>query len=378
MAHAYSCRHVSVYSSHYEIRKEEKHMKKKLPILVFTSAVLLAIALFMQVPPGHKDLSGSKLLEETRLEEVAKIIIKKGDEITTLLRSNDGYHIEEKEGFKADTAKADSLLVEVLNIKGTEWITSKKEKHEKFGLSDDNKEAIRVSLLSADNSELGGIIIGNTQKTETNNQRNYALNSSRYVRKKGSDDIFLVSRISTVQAKATDWLFRELLQIKGEEIKSIAIKHSVNKDSFELINSVNKEFEPLNFTVPAGKKLKTYVISGISNALGNLRLSDCVKNDNNAIKDLRFDKTYEAILNDGRKYEIHSAQKEVEGKTKNFIKISASFDESYKKEGEEKPEAESEAKNIAHEHNKQFSGWIYEVSSTNNFTYKKSDLFEDE
>ncbi|MDH3974826.1 MAG: DUF4340 domain-containing protein [Deltaproteobacteria bacterium] len=351
-------------------------MKKNLPILVFSTAILFAIALFMQSPSSHKDLSGSKLLKDAKLDQVKKIIIEKGDEKTTLLRSDDGYSVEEKEGYGADTGKADALLVELLNMKGTEWITSKKEKHGNFGLSDDNKEAIIVTLISSGDDKPGGIIIGNAPKNRGDNQRSYALNSSRYVRAKGKADIFLVSKVTPLQAKPAEWLAKELLQVKGEEIDSIKLKHDSKGGSFELRSRGSKEFEPGDFTVPKGKKLKTYVINGISNALSNLRLTDSMRKENERVKDLSFDNAYVAVLKDGRKYEVLSAQKAMGGQSKHFIKISASFTGAGKEE--ENTATTPNPHKIAIEDNERLSNWIFEVTGISNFTYKKSDLFEDE
>jgi len=353
-------------------------MKKNLPILAFTTAILIAIALFMQSPAGHKDLSGTLLFKGVQLEQVKKILIQKGNEKTTISRNDNGYRIEEKEGYRADMAKTDALLVELLKMKGTEWITSKKEKHKKFGLSDNNEEALTISLLAENRSELGGIIIGNSVKNQSNKERAYTDNSARYIRLKGKADIFLVSRVSPLQAQPVEWLAKELLQIKKEKINSIELKDVNNKNSFILKNKNNADFEPEGFDIPEGKKLKTYVLNGISNALSNLRLKDSILEEDNNVKALNFDQTYIASLKDGRKYEISTAQEKSQGDTKSFIKISASYSSDKDNQEKEKTENTSHPQEIVSRDNEKFSGWVFEVPSINNFIYKKEDLFEDE
>lgn len=326
--------------------------------------VVLAVKLLSDRSRVDIVRSGEKLLAGVDVEAIEKIIIRQGDVKTTLLRTPGGYNVEERNSYAGDTAKIDELLVRLLNMKGTEWITSNERKFEKLGVSDSNSEAVNVSFLAAGDKALGGLILGDYRKLGKEQQR-LARATSRYVRATGTEDVFLVLDVNRIDPYPAEWLESKLLEIPRKDIDTVELKHPGRREDFIIKNVGEGEFELAGVKTGNGGKAKEYLVESVAEAMSSLRLKDVMPADGAEAKDLSFDHRYTARLKDGRKYEIETAEKE----GKKWLKINVSYEPAKEEETGEDPEE------LSKRHKKRFEGWLFEVYDHDDFRRKMSDLF---
>ena len=318
------------------------------------TVLLFALALGMQLGGGGDEAaskSGTKLLGRIKPEEIGKIVLEKGSEKTSLLRSSDGYRVEEKWEYEADGMKVDALLVRLLGLKGSEWITSRADRLDTLGLSDKAPGREGVTFFDPAGRELGALIIGGSRKG--------GASSYRYVKNRAEDDIFLATVSGTIDADPLRWIEKSLLQIPSSELERVDLRHPLKRDDFSIIGKEDGSFEAEGVKKVKGKGFKESVINNAAGAMKNMTIRDIMKRGSEEAKGLNFDHSYVAELKDGRVYEISSASRE----GKNWLTIDVSF----KGEGpDEKAMKEKE----------RLEPWIFEVAGADSFRYRASDLIE--
>lgn len=355
--------------------------KKGILFLGITTLILLSIVVLIQLKQRNGKLpvpAGEKLLGNIVLNDIEKIVVKKGGHKTTLLRTADGYRVEEKEGYFGDTGKIDSLIVDMLSLKGSEWITSKKEKFKTLGVSEESPDGTDVSFFAAERKLLGGIVLGEDKKIKNGHANPvYSPSRQRYVRVINKDDIFLTAVRSSIDANPGTWLDKLLLKIPPDDIETIEVRHPEKRDNFSIEVNQDGMFEPVNLNRFKGKEQKNDIINSIAGAMQSLRLIDVVNSKSNVLKELEFDHKYIATLKNGRQYTIYTAEKD----QKKWLKISVHYSEEVDKKREDKKikaaPKQLSPKEIVRKENKRFRGWIFEVSNFEAFRHKQTDLYRD-
>ncbi|MDT8318804.1 MAG: DUF4340 domain-containing protein, partial [bacterium] len=268
--------------------------------------------------------------------------------------------VEEKWGYEGDVMKADALLVKMLGIKGSEWITSRADKLDALGLSGNAPGRESVTFFDPSGRELGGVIIGGSRKSSSENGAlSYANSGYRYVKNRAEDDIFLATVSGRIDADPLWWIEKSLLEIPSKDVEKVELRHPLKKDSFSLIGKGDGTFEPEGLKKAKGKGFRNSVINDIAGAMKNLTIRDIMKRESEEAKGLNFDHSYVARLKDGREYAISTASRD----GKSWLSIDVSYD------GPSSDEMTVKEK-------ERLAPWIFEVASAGSLSYRASDIIE--
>ena len=239
-------------------------------------AALVAIAIAIALNHSSRPLSEGGGEQTTYLvpalrdhvNDVNKVVVVGAENktIATITRGNDGWSIDEKGGFAADTGKLRELLLKIADAKLLEQKTSVKDKYATLGVEDvDGKDAKGVEIELDGLAQPVKLIVGNSNA-----------HGGTFVRRVGEAQSWLASGAITVDKKPENWLHKDLVDIPASRIASVEIARPDGKTV-----RVAKDAEgDANFKladVPKGREAGSeYTINGLASTLGGLRFDDVI------------------------------------------------------------------------------------------------------
>ena len=323
------------------------------------------------------DLLLPKLLEKT--ESVAGLAFSKGKETIHLVRGDSGdWKVESAGGFPADGSKIRQLAAELSDIRVTDVLTSKKEKHDKFGLAGETGERGTLVLSGKDGTDVARVVLGNERQAGEDAEES-ARGGGRFVRVGTDPHVFLVKEnLYWLDTKVNAWVPTEIVSTPQNKIVDLSIDHN----STETLHLVKKGETLTLEKVDDGKREKAYEVSAAGGALANLRLDSVFPAASTITKTLDFKTTYTARLSDGTIYTARSAS----SGGKSYITVSAACGEPVFSDSDKATttalaaaqQAAEKAKIDVPEFNKKHSPWVYELSewTAKNLTKKRSEMME--
>jgi hypothetical protein len=242
--------------------------KRTVAILAGVLVVLLALVLFGQrtsAPVG----TGSALVPDLKaaLGDIERVTVVKanGETVATLEKRPDNWVVADKGGYVANAAKLRQALTALSEAKILEQKTANPALYARLGVEEvTGANAAGVSIaMTAQGHELPTVILGNAEGSKY-----------RYARRAGEAQSYLIDRNPDVPRAAAQWVDSVVVDIRGERIREVTIKHPdgqvvhISKASPELAN-----FEVAD--VPKGRELSyPGVANVIGNALRELNLED--------------------------------------------------------------------------------------------------------
>ena len=323
------------------------------------------------------DLLLPKLLEKT--ESVAGLAFSKGKETIHLVRGDSGdWKVESAGGFPADGSKIRQLAAELSDIRVTDVLTSKKEKHDKFGLAGETGERGTLVLSGKDGADVARVVLGNERQAGEDTEE-FARGGGRFVRVGTDPHVFLVKEnLYWLDTKVNAWVPTEIVSTPQNKIVDLSIDHN----STETLHLVKKGETLTLEKVDDGKREKAYEVSAAGGALANLRLDSVFPAASTITKTLDFKTTYTARLSDGTIYTARSAS----SGGKSYITVSAACGEPVFSDSDKATttalaaaqQAAEKAKIDVPEFNKKHSPWVYELTewTAKNLTKKRSEMME--
>jgi len=242
-----------------------RHSLKVLAVVV----VALVVALIaMEAGKESGSPGGGPLLEglKERINDVTNVTVTyAGDDGTaTINRQDNAWVVVERNGYPADVAALRKLLLAMADATIVEPKTADPARYDRLGVQDpeaDGSEGIRV-VVSGDGYS-AGLVVGKSPNP-----------NSRYVRRDGEAESWLVDTDPSPPATAAGWLVRDLFDVDANRVRSVEIVHAdgesirVAKDS-----EAGTSFTVLD--VPEGRELSYPSIgNSIGGALNDLQLED--------------------------------------------------------------------------------------------------------
>lgn len=378
--------------------------RKHLGILGVVGVVLLVVLLLVQ-PRSTSDDTSRALFSDIDGSQLAKVTIQRGAEELTLLQQDTGWVLPARENYPADDEKVRSLFVRLMDLASSQTVRTSPERFETLGVTDEavQQGSGKVSLFAKDGELLGALYLGETRKGADPTMPG----AGQFVRRQNEDTVYIVSQNFAASTAVADWIRSSALNILSSDIRRVR-QYAVTPDGarslqFELVTPANAgEPEAGDTLVPSepvepGKELVTTVLSQVQSGLENFRITDAFRNENEQVKDLKFDHETVYWTKRGLRYAIQTAVRD----NKHYGKISVSFDEEFaeklKAQHEQaataqKPTAENqeafEAKKPAlelsdaakaEELNARFAPWVLEYASFqgSKFRQSASDLVRD-
>jgi len=377
---------------------------KTLSFLAFITLVVIITAVVLTQPktttaPLEKTLFFPNL-QTSALNEVTEINITTQDESLTLMLTDKQWGLKEKHHYPVALEKVHNLLFGLAGLTILEAKTSNPALYSKIGVEAVTEEDAQSTLLTLKNAEgetVASVIIGNDRKAKTDSTR-----SEIYVRKQDDKLSWLTLGSLPVEKTVADWLEEEIVDIDGDKVRQISIKHPDGENLLIFKASPeNKDYQIAD--LPDNASIKSpYTLRSLASTLSHLNLDD-VRN----ASDIKFARklTHRTVFStfDGLEITLFTMKKD----DKHYAQLSAAYnpdmvwveasdeeaddDKEAAEESEpeivavqdetsEEPEPEVDIKQQAETLNAKFKGWVYELAAykVDDLEKKRDDLIERE
>lgn len=311
-------------------------MRKNNFVILLLLAVVLGGVCFLLLSEKRSpsSVADAKILDNVRIDDIAKIKIEQGPEQVELELKDGKWQVLAKAGYQADTAKTKALVLRIFDLSAAQEISSATELYDQLGLSEEavKRGFSRVTFFKSDGSILSSLFLGEARKSKDKSPM--ALLSGQYVRRVEGDKVYLVSGNVSVTAKANAWLEAALLNLLQSSVFKMKQERLLPEKEtlFELTAKPSAKNLAEAFTleggVPESKVLQTAVLNQVLSGLENLRIDDVFRSDELAVKDLQYDLQSSFLSKNGLVYTASTAEKD--GKI--FARFSVSFDEALAKD----------------------------------------------
>lgn len=205
---------------------------------------------------------------EQDVNEVSALRIYAGDDdaAVSLVRTDSGWQVTEKAGYRADTAKVRKLLLELASARVIEEKTSNPAYYPRIGVQDNDGDNVRLEFEGV---ELAPLIVGNLESAR----------EAVYVRRASEAVSWLASGAIAVPTEPLQWLDREIIDLPQSRIAMVEIQHPDG----EIVRLSKRSFGQQDFdvaNVPDGRSLKRdNVANPVAAALAGLRFDEVAAAD---------------------------------------------------------------------------------------------------
>jgi hypothetical protein len=246
--------------------------KKHFSWLLLLTLVVAGLVLFVPGKTGKESI-----IEETRIlpELAAQVndigwlrVISAGDVgVATLRREEEGWIVEEANGYRADWDRLRQLLSGLSQAEIIEAKTSNPEYYPRLSVEDVSfATAGGLKIEFSADSGLPALIAGKTAKGR----------DGQYVRLVDSAASALIDRDLAISGDRSDWLDKAIIDIADAEVVEVTINHP-DGDAVR-ISKISADDE--NFAlqdIPKGREVRTeWTVNAPANALAELSLDDVV------------------------------------------------------------------------------------------------------
>ena len=336
-------------------------------ILAVVAAVLLILSVFTYVESVQKAERferGQKFLPNLNPDEIAEILITKGEETTHLRRTSDEFRVVGAHGYPAKNESVNRFIRDVLELALEQEVGKGEDLVEELELVPGGVEPTEVVFKNAADKEMVHFLVGKA----------FEGGSGSYIRRTDTEDglIYLTSSRVYLSTGEDDFLNKDILDVKQSDIAAI-------RGADYLIEDQEGELKLAD--LPAGKK-ESSKMSRAKSMLSGLRFTKHYLADDPEVGALRFDTMVEVELKDQSGYQVAVASRDekhylrIRGfHTAGQVSIAMDADE---QEAQEKSEILARADEIG-EFNKFHGSWIYEVTETTaeKARLTRQDLIED-
>jgi|SRR5688572_9272133 len=341
---------------------------RRLLVLGIAAVLALAAGLWLAGRQVSSEAGGTRATLypglDAELDAIEAVRIFKGGDARAveLKRGEGGWTVTERAGYRADEAKLGKLVRAIADAEIVEEKTSDPERYAALGVEDTagkDAKGVRVELSGA--AKPVNLIVGNAG----------AGASSRYVRRAGEKQSWLIDQALDAPSAPDGWLAKDIVDIESGRLQSATVTVKGERP----YTAAKGSREDANFSVeklPKDKSLRSpSVANGIATALSALTLTDVQATDAFG-SESPADRARFAMF-DGLVIEVDGWKRD----DRRFIALNATFNEAQAKrfetgaaEGEAKPAApnvEEEAKSLA----AKTVGWVYEIPG-----YRYESLFK--
>ncbi len=325
--------------------------------------------------PARTSFEESYLIQGLNLSTITSIQVGTGDEPATLVRQDKQFVVQNNDEYPADTAKVNTLLADVMDIRGAEFVTNNPDNHESLGVTEENAQNI-IKFFGQNEELLTGVIIGTGSSEE-----NEPGNSRQYVRLISSDDVYQVDHVPNISGTAVDYTNTELLKIDLKDIERVEIRSENMPYTIEADPGEGDTYRIKN--LPAGRQLKQSEAKSLFSAFTNISFTN-VKRDAGDDENLTSKATGVCYLKNQIAYTLEVLQS---GETY-YLKMSSEYLDTTPVVKEQRVESDEElkakeekllARDNAEQFNQKHQGWLYEVYTWKGESLTKAldDMIED-
>ena len=308
---------------------------------------------------------GQKFLPNLNPDEIAEIVIKKGeDEETRLRRQGDEFVIVSAEGYPAKNESVNRFLRDVLELSLDKEVGSGEGLEEELEISPAGDNTLEVALKNKDEEEMVRFLVGKSADD----------GGGSFVCRTDQDNraVYLTDKRVYLSSGADSFLKKQIVDVKGEDITTI-----VGADY--QINNQDGDYKLAE--LPGGKKESSKVNSA-KYMLSSLSFTKHYLADAPEVRDLYFDRQVQVELNDDSGYQLLLA----EADEKHYLRIQG-FHKAQevsitRDAGDEEVKQTADTLqriNELQDFNNFHGSWIYEITegTANKLQLKRLELMED-
>ncbi len=307
---------------------------------------------------------GQKFLPNLNPDEIAEIVVKKGEEETQLERQGDEFVIVNADGYPAKNESVNRFIRDVLELSLEKEVGSGEGLEEELEINPAGENTLEVALKNTDGEEMVRFLVG---KGADGGGGNFVCRTDQDKR-----DVYLTDKRVYLSAGADSFLKKQIVDVKGEDITAIfgADYQIDNEDgAYKLAD------------LPAGQKESSKVNSA-KYMLSSLAFTKHYLADAPEVRTLRFDREVKVDLSDDSGYQLLLA----EADDKHYLRVQGyhkAQEVSITREaGDEEVQQTAdtlERINELQDFNGFHGSWVYEISegTANKLQLKRSELMED-
>lgn len=248
--------------------------RNQLFVLGGIAVAALAVALLLNTGGGGSSAPrgvGEPLLPglDRALNDVDTLTIREGDASITLTRTQEGWQVQEADGYAANIGNVRELLLSLAESTLLEVKTSNPENYATLGLQPPAEGGTTVSITAGEGWDGATVALGNTARQ----------GEATYVRRNDEASTWLASGGLSASAQTRDWVETQILDIPATRVQAVTIEHADG----ERVEIAKASRDATGFTladVPTGKELRYESIANpIGGVLGGLRLEDVQSRD---------------------------------------------------------------------------------------------------
>ncbi|MDW3094454.1 MAG: DUF4340 domain-containing protein [Gammaproteobacteria bacterium] len=288
------------------------------------------------------------------LNDIAELqVIGAGSQVlSTLLRSDSGWLVKERNQYPADISKIRSALLSLAEAKIVEQKTSNPELYNKLGVeSIEQSDAQGIKAVVRYGAQTSELIVGKPGPQ---------INKSRYVRIAGKETSWLIDRKIDLKHQPDYWLRKDILSIEPSEVAAVTILLGDNSKLDIKSTQEEEKFEVTNLTDPNSQVIEAE-LHQVTNALSSFQLLDVAKSAD--FEDAKPTMNVKYQLKTGVDINIAAYELEKDHYAALNIRLSSHINEEQKSKAEEYIDKLTQLT----------SGWVYKIP---NVTYESMNKRE--
>jgi len=188
-------------------------------VAVVAAAVAVVGRRTAEAPPQAGGLLAPGLVE--RINEVTRVDVTSADGTVTVTRGDQGWTVQQKDGYRADADAVKSLVVGLAEARVVEARTAQPDLYDRLGVGDPGpgRESELVTVRAGD-AVLASVVLGKAASG------NAAGNTSMlYARRAGEAQSWMVrGPLAPVQAEPLRWLDRALPRLPRDRVQAVEVR----------------------------------------------------------------------------------------------------------------------------------------------------------
>jgi hypothetical protein len=251
-------------------------MKRRFIYLATITAVALIILLVFVPETDSPDGNTAPALllpgMGERINEVnrVRIIAAGNDTVATMLKTGEGWQVQELAGYRADWPTLQSLLEALATAKIVEKKTDNPAYYARLGVEDvESPDARSVLVVLGIDGEETGVLVGNSVEGRT----------GQYVRLQGATGSVQVDREIDVTTGVLAWADSEIIDINSAEVAEVEIIHPDNERI--LITRLSADQTDFDLVgLPEGREIKSsWAVNSLGSVLSMLNMQSVRKDE---------------------------------------------------------------------------------------------------
>ena len=252
-------------------------MKGKTLLIRLLAAGLLAALAFLRFgdkadTAGPK--MGGKLFADLPVNQVTSVTFADADNQTTLFKGDTVWQVEERNGYPANFDELRDTVVKLSRLKIGRSFSASPESLVRLSLmapsaSDASARGKQITLKDASGKILADVILGQTRRTEDGG------NGGQYLKKTDGDSIYLADGdFQFLKTEPAQWLQKEMLNVKGDEVESVACYAGDNQEPIYTLARPKKGQDARMTPLPQARTADPAKVDQVLDALAPLTLDD--------------------------------------------------------------------------------------------------------